>query len=346
MKDYIIVGCGLAGISFAETAYQNSKKFTVIADESQNSSRVAGGIYNPVIVKRLSMPANAGEHIRFIKPFYKQIEQRLQVKFNYPLPLYRKFASIEEQNDWFAAADKPGLEAFLSAAIKYKQYPCLPAPYGFGEVLHTGYVDTVNLINSYKKFLEDNNLLFEQAFDHDALEIEEDHVSYKGIEASHIIFAEGFGIHNNPFFKGLPLAGTKGELLLIKAPELKLDVAVNAGIFILPVGNDFYKVGATYEWTDKTSIPTEAARNELLEKLEEIITCSYEVIDHYAGIRPTTKDRKPLIGTHPLYKRVHLLNGLGTRGVMLGPPMAKQLYGAIENGAEIDLSVNLKRFKL
>ncbi len=346
MKDYIIVGCGLAGISFAETAYQNNKMFTVIADEYQNSSRVAAGIYNPVIVKRLSMPANAAEHMQYIRPFYKQVEERLKVKVDYAIPLYRRFTSIEEQNDWFTAADKPGLGAFLSTTIKYKLYPCLSSPYGFGAVLHTGYVDTVTLIDSYRMFLKKSKLLIEEPFNHDALEIEEDHVSYKGITARHIIFAEGYGIHNNPFFKHLPLAGTKGELLLIRAPELKLDVAVNAGIFILPVGNDHYKVGATYEWTDKTSIPTEAAKKELLEKLEEIITCSYEVIDHYAGIRPTTKDRKPLIGTHPDYRRVHLLNGLGTRGVMLGPPMAKQLYDAVENGAAIDPAVNLTRFKV
>ena len=344
MKDYIIVGCGLAGISFAETAYLNSKTFTVIADGSHNSSQVAAGIVNPVIVKRLSMPANAVEDMQYIKPFYKQIEERLTVKFYHKLPLYRKFSSVEEQNDWFAAADKPGLADFLSTNIIHGQYPCLPSPYGFGEVLGTGFVDTVALIDRYKKFLTDSELLVEEAFNYSALSVQENHVSYQGITARHIVFAEGFGIYKNPYFNNLPLAGTKGELLLIKTPDLKLDVAVNAGIFILPVGDDHYKVGATYEWTDKTSVPTEAAKRELLEKLDEIITCDYEVVGHYAGIRPTTKDRKPLIGTHHEHKRVHLLNGLGTRGVMLGPPMAKQLYDAIEHGTEIERAVNLNRF--
>lgn len=344
MKDYLIIGCGLAGISFAETLFREGKSFTVIADRSQNSSQVAAGIYNPVIVKRLSMPANASEHMAYIKPFYTEIENRLGVKFDYPVPLYRKFASVEEQNDWFIAADKPHLSEFLSPSIVHAKYPSLPSPFGFGEVLHTGYVDTVTLVHSYKNFLSVNGLLMEESFDYSELIIHENHIAYKGMEAKHIVFAEGFGIHANPYFSQLPLAGTKGELLLVRAPELKLDVAINAGIFILPVGNDYYKVGATYEWTDKTNTPTEAARTELLQKLEEIITCSYEVIEHYAGIRPTTKDRKPLIGTHPKYKNVHLLNGLGTRGVMLGPPMARQLFDAIEFGKELDKSVDLRRF--
>jgi hypothetical protein len=43
-------------------------------------------------------------------------------------------------------------------------------------------------------------------------------------------FAEGFGMHANPYFKNLPLDGTKGELFIIKAPELNLDVIVNTSV--------------------------------------------------------------------------------------------------------------------
>jgi len=345
MKDFIIVGAGLAGISFAETALVNGKTFIVISDASQNSSVVAAGLYNPVIVKRLSMPQDAAEHMKYIMPFYTGIENRLNIKFNYKLPLYRKFASAEEQNNWFLAADKPVLGDFLSTTIVHRKYDCLLSPFGFGEVKYTGYVDTALLVKKYQEYLQQKGCFIEETFDYSALIIRDSHVSYKGIEASHVIFAEGFGIHRNPFFSYLPLAGTKGELLIIKAPELKLDIAVNAGVFILPLGGDLYKVGATYEWTDKTCMPTEAAKAELVEKLNEIIPCEYEIVQHLAGIRPTVKDRKPLIGTHPQYNRVHLLNGLGTRGVLLGPPMARDLYDAIVFGKPIKKEINLRRFK-
>jgi hypothetical protein len=57
-----------------------------------------------------------------------------------------------------------------------------------------------------------------------------------------ILFCRGFGMHANPYFKNLPLDGTKGELFIIKAPELNLDVIVNTSVFILPFG-DLFKVG-------------------------------------------------------------------------------------------------------
>jgi hypothetical protein len=57
-----------------------------------------------------------------------------------------------------------------------------------------------------------------------------EHIQYKDIKAKHIVFAEGFGMHDNPYFRQLPLDGTKG-LFIIKAAELVLDVIVNTSIF-------------------------------------------------------------------------------------------------------------------
>lgn len=345
MIDYLIVGAGLAGISFAETAFLHGKSFTVISDTSQNSSVVAAGLYNPVILKRFSLPVDAAVHLEYMKPFYSNIETRLNAKFDFDLPVYRRFASVEEQNNWFEAADKPALSPFLSTELIRTRYNCFSSPFGFGKVLHTGYIDTGRFLKVYQDYLKQDGKLVEESFEYSELNIEQDHVSYRGTTARHIVFAEGFGIHANPYFNYLPLDGTKGELLIIKARDLNLDAAVNAGVFILPIGNDEYKVGATYEWYDKTAIPTEEGKAELLDKLNELVTCEYELISHLAGIRPTVKDRKALIGTHPAYKNVHLLNGLGTRGVMLGPAFAKELYLSIEEGKVIDKSVNLSRFK-
>jgi glycine oxidase len=52
--DYIIVGCGLAGVSFCEELRAHGKSFVVFDDQSQQSSIVAAGLYNPVILKRFT----------------------------------------------------------------------------------------------------------------------------------------------------------------------------------------------------------------------------------------------------------------------------------------------------
>jgi glycine/D-amino acid oxidase-like deaminating enzyme len=152
-------------------------------------------------------------------------------------------------------------------------------------------------------------------------------------------------MHANPYFKDLPLDGTKGELFIIKAPKLDLDVIVNTSVFILPLGNDLFKVGATYNWKDKTNLPSEEGKTELVERIQEIITCDFEIIAHFAGVRPTVKDRRPLVGTLQNHQAIHILNGLGTRGVMLGPAMAKELFDSIEYQVPLDAAIDIRRFK-
>ena len=344
MIDYLIIGSGLAGISFAEIALRNDKSILVLDNNSQNSSKIAGGLYNPVILKRFSEVWKAQEQLFLMNEFYTILEEKLNCKVDFKSPILRKFFSVEEQNNWFAASDKVALAPFLSTELISKKYIGIDSPYGYGEVLQTGYVDTALLLNKYREYLKHNNLFQEESFNYDALIINSDGIQYKNIHTKHIIFAEGFGMHANPYFNQLPLDGTKGELFIIKAPELDLDVIVNTSVFILPLGNDLFKVGATYNWKDKTDLPTEEGKTELVDRIKEIITCDFEIVEHFAGVRPTVKDRRPLVGTHRNYEFIHILNGLGTRGVMLGPAMAKALFENIEYHVPLNKEIDIKRF--
>ena len=344
MLDYIIVGSGLAGIAFAETLLQQQKSFIIFDNQSQNSTKIAAGLYNPVILKRFSEVWNAKQQLEIADAFYATIEQKLAVQFDFKIPIYRKFFSIEEQNNWFAASDKPNLAPFLSTAIVHKKYKGIDAPFGYGEVLHTGYVDTVGLLTHYHQYLKGMNLFSSATFDYNALHVFDSHIEYQNINAKQIVFAEGFGMHSNPFFNYLPLDGTKGELFIIRAADLDLDVIVNTSVYILPLGDNLYKVGATYNWSDKTNAPTAEGKQELIDRIREILACDFEIVEHFAGVRPTVRDRRPLLGTHSKHTNLHILNGLGTRGVMLAPAMALDLYNFIENGMPLDKTIDIKRY--
>ena len=276
--EYIIVGSGLAGIAFCEQLRLAGKDFVVFDDNSQQSSSVAAGLYNPVILKRFTKVWNAKDQLALALPKYKALEELLGVKLDYQLPVYRRFVSVEEQNDWFTASDKPVLEEFLSTQLIKNSNTSISANYGFGEVLHSGRIDTSELVRAYRTFLNNNNQRIEGAFDHDLLTIFEDYVLYKTIKSKYIVFAEGFGISKNPYFKHLPLQGTKGEMLTIKAPDLNMDFIMKSSVFIVPLGNDLFWIGATYERQDKTHSITENAREELVGKLRKIITCDFEII--------------------------------------------------------------------
>lgn len=344
MLDYIIVGLGLAGVAFTETLETQGKTFMVISDTSQTSSVVAAGLYNPVILKRFTLAWNADKQMPLVHPFYASLETKLGVKLDSRLRVLRRFASVEEQNNWFLATDKKGLKQFLSTEIKANNKPAINAPFGYGEVLHTGRIDTASLLKSYTDYLIEKGQFLNETFDYDVLEVQPGCISYKSIKAKKIVFCEGYGLKLNPFFNYLPLNGTKGELLSIKAKDLKETNIIKSSVFIIPIGNDLYRVGATYKWQDKTNLPTEEAKLELLEKLETFLLCDYSLEDHVAGVRPTVTDRRPLVGQHPKLENVYVLNGLGSRGVMIAPYAARQLLDLIENNKPLDLEMDIARF--
>lgn len=346
MIDYIVVGFGLAGLSFVETLDNASRSYVVFENYSEQSSRVAGGLYNPVILKRFTAAWCASEQLALAVPFYKNIERKLETSFVTELAIVRRFNAIEEQNLWFEACDKPILNEFLSSTIIRNENEALDIPFHYGKVKHTGRIDVKKMLSSWINYLQDHKRLYKETFEHDELIIRKDFVEYKGLRAKNIVFSEGFGLRNNPFFNYLPLPGNKGEYITIRSKELRLQEAIKSSIFIIPLGDDLYKVGATYNNQDKTAGCTQSAKEQLQDKLSQFLKVSYDVVDQVAGIRPTTRDRRPLIGTHPIHKRLHIINGLGSRGILIGPFVAKKLYQYIQHQVgSLDKEIDIKRFE-
>jgi hypothetical protein len=111
-------------------------------------------------------------------------------------------------------------------------------------------------------------------------------------------------------------------------------------VFYITIGWRLVQSGATYNWKDKTNLVTEDGKQELIDRIKEIINCDFTIMEHFAGVRPTVKDRRPL-GTHAEYSDPHTKRIRYPR-VMLGPSMAKALYNAIENDIPLDSAIDIK----
>jgi glycine/D-amino acid oxidase-like deaminating enzyme len=342
--DYIIVGLGLAGLAFIEELIAAQKTFIVFEDDSQTSSLVAGGVYNPVILKRYTPVWNAKEQLKIALPFYRSLEKKLSIKLDEKFVIKKAFKSVEDQNNWFLAIDKPKLSDYLNPVLDSQTYKGVVADFDFGNVNEAGRIDTKRLVESYRQYLNEKGLILFQSFQYDLINFKEGHLAYNHIITNRIVFCEGFGIVKNPFFNHLPLNEAKGELITIHAPELEIDFLLKSTLFVLPLGNNHYRVGATFNWTDKTSKPSKAGKEELVKKLQKVINVPYRIVSQSAGIRPTVAGRRPLVGVHPKHAQLSVLNGLGTRGVMIAPTVAKNLFNHLENEEKLDVEIDIKRF--
>ena len=341
--DYLIVGSGLSGVMLCEALRKRGKTFKVISNKSQQASIVASGLYNPVVLKRFNKAWDAEEHLPIAMSAYEELELFLGIKIDYKLPIYRLFSSIEEQNNWIIASDKIPLKSYLISNIKSNTNQNIYAPYGYGEVKNTGRIDTKLLLESYSNVLNNEKLISHESFEYDKLKISKK-IVYKCIESENIIFSEGFGVRQNPFFNYLPIEGTKGELIIINAPKLNSEVIIKSSVFIIPIENNNYLVGSTYAWDDFNNDPTINAKNKLLNKLDKLVLCPYKVVYQRAGIRPTVIDRRPLVGQHKSHQNLYILNGLGSRGVLIAPTVSNALINLIEDKLPLQKEINISRF--
>lgn len=342
--DYIVVGFGLAGMAFCDQLEKHNKSFVVFDANLPSASKVAAGLINPVILKRYTIPWKGDEQFDGALSFFKSVSVKLGIDFVDILAIHKVFSSAEDQNNWFEASDKPILNRFLSDEL-IKSGDAFKAPYGKGLVLESVRIQITDLLKAYAERLRSNNSFIDVVLNYDQLEIlDSGLVQYEDFQAKHIVFAEGFGLKSNPFFNKLPLVGNKGEYLIIKAPELQIQEAVKSTFFIIPLGDDLYKVGATFNWEDKDSEPSQSSLEELRAYLDKILNCAYEVVDQQAGVRPTTGDRRPLLGRHPQFSQLVLLNGLGTRGTMMAPFLAETLFNHLEKGTHLEDAMSIMRF--
>ncbi len=343
--DYIIVGLGLAGLAFAEELRKNNKSFVVFENGSQNSSLIAGGMYNPIILRRFTPVWNVEEQLKSALPLYAGLEEKFGHQYNEKLDIHRIFKNTTEHNQWLLASNKKVVKNYMISSIFNNEDPYIFAPYGYGKLSGTGKILTKNLIGDYRNYLQKKNRIRFETFCYDAMKITDSGIEYQDIKSGKIVFCEGFGIQKNPYFRHIPIVGSKGEILTIDAPNLEVNALIKAAVFLMPLGNSLYRVGASFNREDKTPQPTEVAKQELLQKLTSFVKTGFKIVDHEAGIRPTVSDRRPIIGRHKAYHRLAVFNGLGTRGVIIAPLMARKLYNVMENVVQPDKDISIERFE-
>src|SRR5690606_8503575 len=177
-KEYIVVGLGIAGISFCEQLQKHGKSFVVVDNGIKGATANSGGVFNPTVLKRFTAAWNAAAFFPAAVAFYSQLSEKLQQTIVAETPILRIFKNAEEQNNWTVAGDKRELCDFLSPNFLKNKNPSIEAPFGFGKVLGTGQIHTEILLEQYRKLLISKDVLVSENFQHEAIRQAESGVVY------------------------------------------------------------------------------------------------------------------------------------------------------------------------
>jgi len=345
--DFLIVGQGIAGTLLAHFLLKENQRIAVVDQPLEGAtSGIAAGIVNPITGRRLVKSWRFEELHPFAKKTYRELESLLGIPIWFERNILRALPAVFDENEWLRRAAFEDYHPFIAESPKSAPYPnSLLNVRAWGETRFSVQVAMPQLVASFRAYLKRKALLMENIFDFRQLNIQPGGVNYNGLNARQVIFCEGSRAAQNPFFEYLPFALTKGELLLIKIQGASFEKMIKHRIFIVPLQGGIYWAGSTSRYEYDHLQPEIEKREWLKSQLGEVLKVPFEVIGHYAGIRPTVYQHRPFLGVQPEHQELAIFNGLGTKGASLGPYFADQMTAFLLRKRTLDPEVDIRRFQ-
>ena len=342
--DVAIVGAGLAGTTLT-WQFLNAGLDVVLIDKGKPStcSRIAAGLMTPITGKRFAISWEWDSFWPEANAFYRDVENRTTSSFFSQIQMLRLFQSDAER-EFFENRQEQFGDLLISTSPEIDSTLFVNNFGGFemlgGKLDVPGYLDA-----SKRYFKNEGRFLVAEINPATSISVEGDHVLLRDADvfAKHLVFCLGYSKLNSEFFPAVRFNPAKGEILTVSM-EQNFSRIVHSGIWIAPASKETFQVGATYDWEDLSRETTLAARDFLTMKLDEIFKGNYEVIRQDAAIRPAMHDFRPVVGFHSENPRIGILNGLGSKGSLMVPRLARMLTSHLADGSPIPCEVSIQRW--
>lgn len=345
MIEYLIIGQGITGTWLSYYLQKEGKSFLVIDNNDKNAaSRLAAGIINPVTGRRHVEVWRANEILPLVWNAYTELGKELGITAISQKDLVDFFPSAQMRLSFKQRVEEKGHYVSLEETAG-EFHDLFSYEFGYGQIKPVYIAHPEAILPSWKKQLQEKDQLLEEEFNIEELTVSSDKINYKNITAQKIIFCDGSMGASNPYFKNLPFAPNKGELLIAEIPDLPHDNIYKRGMMLAPLAaKDMWWVGSNYAWEFDNPNPTHEFRKKTEQLLKSWLKIPFTIREHLAGIRPATLERRPFVGLHPQHPPIGILNGMGTKGCSLAPYFAKQLVDQLLHNSPISQEADIKRF--
>lgn len=345
--EFLIIGQGLCGSWLSWWLKEMGRSVLVIDEFNENSpSRVAAGLINPVTGRRHVSTWKADIVLPFAEKHYQQMASRLGCKGISEKTLVDFFPSPQMRTSFLKRVEEKG--EYVQLPVDENEFrQDFNYEFGFGEILPTYTAHLEELLPAWRRHLISAGELLESTFDKSALEITNEGVRYKDINAKTVIFCDGPAGELDPWFGKLPYALNKGEMIIAHIPGLNADHIYKRSLSLVPMAEkDLWWIGSNYGWELEPVVITDSFRQQTESLLKTWLKRPFQLIDHKISVRPANIERRPFVGKHPLYPALAILNGMGSKGTSLAPYYAWQLAQHLVEGTSIDEEANVNRFRL
>lgn len=341
----LIIGQGLAGTALAWRLWERGVPFDVVdRDEAWTSSKVAAGLMTPITGMRIKVSWEYDRFYREALRFYRGCGQRLGQRFVFPRGYVRVPKNAHEQSRWEKCQGDAGAAPFLNpqpANLAPEVFHA--AGQGFQQ-RHAAWLDTAAFLKASQGFFQELKAWHAGNVQPEDVEDDAAGVMWRGKRFSHVVWAQGWSAMKHPLFDWVPFQPAMGTILTLRADLEGEKRIVNHGCWLLPKRDGSLRAGSTYEWHfSDPNVPTPALVEKLEGTLQGMLRRPFEVVERQTAVRPVIRDRQALMGTHPAHPRVAFLNGLGSKGSLRAPWLARHLVEHLLDGSALDEALDLQQ---
>ncbi len=324
--DILIVGQGLAGTLLAWQFERAGIPFKIAdAGHASATSAAAAGMINPITGRRLVKGWQIETLLPIARAAYTAIETVLGVPLWREMRVRRIFADAREREIFSGKFARGELAPFVS---DYDEQGCW--------IGGAAQVDVGRLLAASRARWLVAGRLGERAVD----------LGAEFPPCDLVVDCTGLAAARSEAFRFVPWEFSKGELLAVAVAGLAPEVILNRRQWALPVAAGAAWIGATHEPGVTDPRVTAAARRTLTAAAVELFGADREfmVTDQRAGIRVVLPDKRPVAGRHPGNFHLGLINGLGAKGVLWAPWLARQWVNHLTEGVPFDPAIDGRRF--
>ena len=317
----LIVGQGLAGTLLAWELERVGLEFSIVdAGHARAATKVAAGIINPVTGRRLVKSEGIETLLPVARECYRGIEQMLGVTLWREMRVRRWFADERERDVFTEKSARGALASFVESADGEGFWMRGAARVELGRLIEV----------SRERWRKRGVLREEQVGELKGNEGLAVTIDCRGAEA------DGAGVVDWRY--------SKGECVELRMSGLDPGVVWNRRHWLVATGDGVAKAGATNEPGRRDFGVTEKARVELEQSVSAMGFREFDVVAQTAGVRVYSPDKRPVMGWTSKEARRGIFCGLGAKGALYAPAMARAWAGFLVRGVELPATWDVARF--
>ncbi|AHH10950.1 D-amino acid dehydrogenase small subunit [Borrelia coriaceae ATCC 43381] len=246
--EFAVIGGGIAGSTLTYEIIQRQKSVILFDNGSENATTVAGGLINPIMGRKMNIAWREPEIFTFAIQYYKEMEKNIDCNFLKENSIFRPFTTKTQRDELISKIKNDEHIKDFILSIKNGKVHDFSNDNGGGILIKGATINTNLYIQALKKHFIKYNAYIESEINENKIKINEKFFTINELKFKKLILARGYKEKIAKLFSYLPFKLAKGEALTVEIPKLHLKEIYNRHVSLIPLQDNKFYLGGTYEW--------------------------------------------------------------------------------------------------